>query len=228
MARRAVRATTTRDPSVQAWTSINWKQANREVERLQQRIFRASQQKQWRKVRSLQKLLLRSQSNLVLSVRQVTQVAEGKQTPGVDGRVALDAASRLALIRELQQTPMTWPAPVKRVYIPKAHGQRALGIPTIADRVRQHVVKTALEPAWEPYFEARSYGFRPGRRAMDAIAAVWVRLNKHSKGRWVLDTDIRGAFDHIGHAFLLRRIGNFPAQRQIAAWLKAGHVEHGT
>src|SRR5712692_4444815 len=140
MAVDVVAATTVKTLPNDTWARINWRQANREVERLQQRIFRASQQEQWQKVRSLQKLLLRSRSNLILSVRQVTQVAKGKKTPGVDGRVALDGASRMALVRKLQQTPMTRPAPVKRVYIPKANGkQRQLGIPTIADRTRQHV-----------------------------------------------------------------------------------------
>lgn len=102
MAVDAVAATTVQILPNDTWARINWRQANREVERLQQRIFRASQQAQWRKVRSLQKLLLRSRSNLILSVRQVTQVAKGKKTPGVDGRVALDGTSRLALVRELQ------------------------------------------------------------------------------------------------------------------------------
>src|SRR6266699_596145 len=145
-------ATAARNRPTDDWHSIDWAGANREVARLQQRIFRASQQKQWRRVRNLQKLLLRSEANLVLSVRQVTQVAKGKRTPGVDGRTALTAQTRWALIQELRQTPMTRPVPVRRIYIPKANGkQRPLGIPTIEDRVRQNVVKTALEPAWEPH-----------------------------------------------------------------------------
>ncbi len=228
MAADAVAATTVQTLPNDTWARINWRQANREVERLQQRIFRASQQEQWPKVRSLQKLLLRSRSNLILSVRQVTQVAKGKKTPGVDGRVALDGVSRMALVRELQQTPMTRPVPVKRVYIPKANGkQRPLGIPTIADRTRQHVVKTALEPAWEPHFEANSYGFRSGRSAHDAIVVLWHRWNKRARGKWVLDADIRGAFDHISHAFIVQRLGNFPARQQVRAWLTAGYVEFG-
>lgn len=131
-ATRAVSVTTVQRHQDGNWSSIDWKAANLEVERLQQRVFRASQQGQWREVRSLQKLLLRSYSNLVLSVRHVTQVASGKKTPGVDGRVALDAKSRVTLVHELQQTPMTRSQPVKRVYIPKASGKRPLGIPTVS------------------------------------------------------------------------------------------------
>jgi RNA-directed DNA polymerase len=198
------------------------------VRRLQERIFRASQQGRWRQVRSLQKLLLRSDANLVLSVRQATQVNDGRATPGVDGRIATTAKERWRLLTDLRQTRPHQPQPVRRVYIPKASGKlRALGIATIEDRVRQHVVKTALEPAWEPHFEAPSYGFRPGRSTHDAIAACFNWLNSRSTARWVLDADIRGAFDHISHAYILQRLGNFPARRQIQAWLTAGYLEHG-
>ena len=225
---RAVRATTARSLAGQEWTSIDWAKSSREVQRLQQRIFRASQQGQWQKVRSLQRLLLRSDANLVLSVRQVTQVNKGKRTPGVDGRTATTHHERWRFLNDLRQARTNCTKPVRRVYIPKANGKRRpLGIPTIEDRVRQNVVKTALEPAWEPHFEATSYGFRPGRSVHDALQYLWYRLNSRARSKWVLDADIRGAFDHISHSYILRRMGNFPARRQVKAWLEAGYLEFG-
>ncbi len=220
--------TTARVPSAETWLSIDWATANREVQRLQQRIFRATQREQWRTVRNLQKLLLRSDSNLVLAVRQVTQVNDGRNTPGVDGRTATTSHERGALLGHLRQTRLTGSRPVRRVYIPKATGKlRPLGIPTIEDRVRQAVVKTALEPAWEARFEAESYGFRPGRSTHDAIQRLYTRLHRGASGRWVLDADIRAAFDTLSHAYILSRLQGFPARRQIARWLTAGYLEQG-
>jgi RNA-directed DNA polymerase len=137
-------ATTVQSHEAGGWPNIDWAAANHTVLRLQQRIFRASQQGRWRQVRSLQKLLLRSDANLVLSVRQVTQVNDGRATPGVDGRIATTAKERWRLLNDLRQTRLHRPQPVRRVYIPKATGKlRALGIATIEDRVRQHVVQNS-------------------------------------------------------------------------------------
>ena len=114
------------------WQAINWRQANRQIRNLRQRIFRASQAGDWQKVRSLQKLLLRSRSNLVLGVRQVTQVNAGKYTPGVDRLVVKTPAARGEMVDRLA-TFQPWRAkPVRRVYIPKANGKvRPIGIPTV-------------------------------------------------------------------------------------------------
>jgi RNA-directed DNA polymerase len=201
------------------------------VTNLRQRIFRATQQQEWQKVRDLQKLLLRSHANVVLSVRQVTQVNAGRRTPGVDGQVVDTASQRMRLVRQLQANPVHRARPVRRVYIPKSDGSsrlRPLGIPTIADRVRQHGVKTALEPSWEARFESCSYGFRPGRSTHDAIEHLFRLLRATLPNEWVLDADIRGAYDHINHSFLLRQLEHFPARRQIEQWLKAGYLEYGT
>ena len=107
------------------------------VRELRQQIYRASQKRDYKKLRSLQRLMLKSRANAELSVRQVTQINAGRKTPGVDGRVALTPEERTELIKGLLQDQTWKPQPTKRVYIPKANGQqRPLGIPTIADRCR--------------------------------------------------------------------------------------------
>lgn len=209
----------------QQWADINWKLIQKRVKNLRQRIYRATQQHQWNRVRSLMKLMLRSQANLLLSIKRVTQINRGKETAGVDGLTFRSTEEREWLWRTMQiYTP--WIAkPARRVYIPKANGkQRPLGIPTVQDRVLQAVVKNALEPSWEARFEANSFGFRPGRSVHDAITQCHSRLRK-GHDLWVLDADIKGAFDHISHRYILDAIGAIPGRELIKQWLKAGYVE---
>lgn len=212
------------------WTTVNWRQANRQVRNLRQRIFRASQAGDLKKVRSLQKLMLRSYSNKLVSVRRVTQTNKGKNTPGVDKVVVKTPEARGKLV-DLLTTYEPWkqkPAPARRVYIPKANGKRRpLGIPTVIDRAMQAVVKNALEPAWEAKFEGISYGFRPGRGCHDAIGKIYLLARPNKTKKWVVDADIKGAFDNIAHETILDAIVGFPARELIKQWLKAGYVEHG-
>jgi RNA-directed DNA polymerase len=211
------------------WQAIDWKAANRLVRNLRQRLFRASREGDWKKVQSLQKLMLRSYSNALLSVRRVTQVNAGQHTPGIDQVVVKTPVARSELV-DVLMTFQPWRAqPVRRVYIPKSNGkQRPLGIPTIRDRCMQAIVKNALEPTWEARFEGTSYGFRPGRGCHDAIGKVYRLARPNTKKKWVLDADILGAFDNIGHAYLLKTIGGFPGRELIRQWLKAGYMEWGT
>jgi RNA-directed DNA polymerase len=207
------------------WQAIDWKHVYRTVKNLRQRIFRASRTGDLTRVRSLQRLMLKSRANACDSVRRVTQVNHGKSTPGIDHRVVTTPEERGVLCHQLSTLGLHKVHPVRRVYIPKRNGQRPLGIPTIADRCVQAMVKNALEPFWEAGFEGISYGFRPGRGCHDAIEKVFGLARPNTTRPWVVDADIEGAFNNIGHAALVQAIGNFPAREVIKQWLKAGYVE---
>ena len=220
-----------RDVPVQ-WGKIDWRAQEEQVRRLRQRIFTAAQEQDWPKVRNLQKLLLRSRANTLVSVRQVTQRNTGRKTAGIDGEVALTPEARAAVAVRVHQSISSWnPRAVRRVCIPKASNRaklRPLGIPVLMDRCHQQRVRHALEPEWEARFEPRSYGFRPGRSCQDAIAAIFITCaGPRAKRVWALDADLAAAFDKIGHSFLLSQLGSFPARDMIRDWLKAGVFEAG-
>jgi RNA-directed DNA polymerase len=214
------------------WERIDWRACEETVRRLRGRIFTAAKEQDWPKVRNLQKLMLRSRANTLVSVRQVTQRNAGRKTAGIDGEVALTSGDRADVAVRVHSTIRTWtPRAVKRVHIPKSSDRtklRPLGIPVIMDRCHQGRVRNALEPEWEARFEPRSYGFRPGRGCHDAIEATFNALcRKDAKRVWILDADLAAAFDRIDHSRLLDALGDFPARGMVADWLKAGVFESG-
>ncbi|MDJ0534399.1 MAG: group II intron reverse transcriptase/maturase [Xenococcaceae cyanobacterium MO_207.B15] len=210
--------------NIVGWNEINWRKVERYVFKLQKKIYAASRRGDVKKVRKIQKTLMRSWCNKVLAVRRVTQDNRGKKTAGVDGVKSLSPEARLHLVGQLKLTGKS--KPTRRVWIPKPgrEEKRPLGIPTLYDRALQALIKNALEPEWEAQFEPNSYGFRPGRSCQDAIKTIKDVII--IKPKYVLDADIAKCFDRINHLALLRKLGyKGKTRQQIKAWLKSGVID---
>jgi RNA-directed DNA polymerase len=146
---------------------------------------------------------------------------------GVDGQsieaFESDLKSNLYRIWNRMSSGTYFPSPVLRVEIPKRDGgKRALGIPTVSDRIAQTVVKMTLEPAVEPEFHVDSYGYRPRRSAVEAVGRARQRCWRFN---WVLDLDIKAFFDSLDHGLLLRAVRKYTQSRwvllYIERWLNA-------
>lgn len=217
-------------PITTDWNSIKWNKVNRHVTSLQRRIYRASKENDKKRVRDLQRQLMRSNSALIIAIKRVTQENKGKYTPGIDGYRAISNKARGELYDMLKGMKMKLhrPKPVLRKYIPKKNGKlRSLGIPTIKDRVYQEIIRLALEPEWEAKFEPVSYGFRPSRRQHDAVRRIYYNI-QNGNWCWIYEGDFKACFDTLSHEFILNQIRSFPHYNLIKRFLKAGYVDNGT
>ena len=156
---------------------------------------------------------------------------KGARTPGVDRATVAHVTSGMGVeaflrqVRDELKSRTFQPVPVRQVMIPKASGKlRKLGIPTVTDRVVQAALKLVLEPIFEADFQPCSYGFRPNRRAADAIAEIHHFTSKRYE--WVLEADIEACFDMIDHTALMDRLRARVSDKRVLAlvktFLKAG------
>ena len=209
------------------WREINWKKVEKQVFKLQKRIYRASQRGDVKTVHRLQRLLIKSHYGKLIATRRVTQDNQGRKTAGIDGVKSLTPKQRLEMVKNLKLGKKV--QPTRRVWIPKPNTEekRPLGIPTIYERALQTLVKLALEPQWEAQFEPNSYGFRRARGTHDAIEAIYLAIKQ--KAKYVLDADIAQCFDKINQGKLLAKMETYPTLRkQIKAWLKCGFLDKGS
>jgi len=155
------------------------------------------------------------------------RVKENKGAAGIDEQSIEDFEKRLKKnlykIWNRMSSGSYFPPPVRTVKIPKKNGgERKLGIPTVADRIAQQVVKARLEPELEPVFHADSYGYRPGKSALDAVGQARERCWRYD---WVIDLDIKGFFDNLDQNLLQRAVEKHAPEPWIVLyierWLKA-------
>jgi RNA-directed DNA polymerase len=164
-----------------------------------------------------------------------TKVKANGGAAGVDGQSIAEfegaLKSNLYKLWNRMSSGSYFPLPVRTVEIPKDEGGiRPLGIPTVADRVAQMVVKLCLEPKVEPYFHSNSYGYRPGKSAVEAVGVARQRCPQYD---WVLDLDIKGFFDNLNHELVMRAVRKHTDCKwillYIERWLKApAQLQDGT
>jgi RNA-directed DNA polymerase len=155
------------------------------------------------------------------------RVKANQGAAGVDDQSISDFEERLKdnlyKIWNRMSSGSYFPPPVRTVKIPKAGGgERKLGIPTVSDRIAQMVVKSRLEPEVDPHFDPDSYGYRPGKSALEAVGQARQRCWRFD---WVLDLDIKGFFDNIDHDLMMRAVRKHAKDKwvilYIERWLKA-------
>ena len=202
---------------------------------IQRKLHKWAQDDQDRRFSDLHNLVCDPATLMVAWTR--VRANRGSRSAGVDGQSAayveqvLGVQRFLTELREELRSGSYRPLPVKERMIPKRGGKlRRLGIATVRDRVVQAAVKLVLEPIFEVDFAPCSYGFRPGRRAQDAIAEVHF-FATHSY-EWIVEADIKACFDELDHSAILdrvrRRVGDKRVLALVKAFLKAGILsEHG-
>ena len=172
-----------------------------------------------------------ARANLVVAWKRVKA---NRGSAGVDGLTIAAAAEYLKTewprIRAELQAGRYRPSPVRRVQIPKSGGGlRELGIPTVTDRLIQQALLQVLQPLLDPTFSEHSYGFRPGRRAHDAV--LQAQRHVQEGGRVVVDVDLEKFFDRVNHDVLMdrlaKRIDDQAVLRLIRRYLDAGIMDHG-
>ena len=150
------------------------------------------------------------------------RVKANKGAAGVDEQTIEDFEKRLKRnlykIWNRMSSGSYFPPPVRTVKIPKANGgERKLGIPTVSDRIAQQVVKSRLEPEVDRLFHADSYGYRPGKSALDAVGTARERCWRYD---WVIDLDIKGFFDNLDQNLLMRAVKKHAKDRWIVLYIK--------
>jgi len=206
------------------WDQIDWNRAEMCVRKLQARIVKAWKEGRTGKAKSLMRILTHSFYAKALAVKRVTE-NRGKRTSGIDRVLWSTKKSKFDAIGSLRRRGYN-PLPLRRIYIKKPNGKmRPISIPTMRDRAMQALYKMALEPVAEIKADPNSYGFRACRASHDAIEQCYIVLSRAVMATWVLEGDIKGAFDNVSHQWMIE---NIPMDTEmLRKFLKSGYVDCG-
>jgi len=184
------------------WTNINWLNIENYVSKLQQQIFLAETQNNRRKVKKLQRTLIHSKANILLSIRKVTQITTSKRLSGIDNYKVLTDKERYKLFNQLIHFNIKKLHPLK----PFINLNNKIANFNIAkDRIIQYMIFHAIEPQYDVHFEPNTYGFRTGRSIFDAIGSIYNKVGPKKKRKWIYKINIKDCFN-INKQFLIDNI----------------------
>lgn len=204
------------------FSADNIRNCEKYVSEIQGKLDKAVADNNKSKIRWFTHLLShKSRAVKILAVYRVTYLNQGKYTAGAD-RVKLEKGKskengdlRVKLLNSINIKKK--PSPIRRAFIKKSNGKlRPLGMPTIADRINQDILRTAIEPITEYHASDNSYGFRPKRSCHDAIEHLYRKLSQRGAKQWVIEGDIRGCFDNISHEQIVKTLKAWDVKRDIA------------
>lgn len=207
------------------WRKVPWNKFDKQIRKIQERIYDASVRNDSKSVRTLQKVLIELTSAKFIAVQRVSHDNQRKRTARVNRTASLTPTHLIDLVNEIKIDGKV--DPIRKIYILKPNGrQRPMGSLTMRDRAKQFLLLMALEPEWEAKFEPNSYGFRPGRSCQDARVAICQSLEQKAKYVFTVSIDIYSPT--IAHNPLLDKLNTIPRfRKQIRSWLKERSLFEG-
>jgi RNA-directed DNA polymerase len=206
-----------------SWTSTSWKTMESNIARIQDRIAKATLKRKSRKVRDLQRLLVRSFSARLKAVRQVAKENAPKSTPGINRELWASLEHKYQASLQLSSRRSHLLAPHSNSVLET--GQKPMELLTLKDLARQALWFMALDPVLESTSEPLSFGFRPYRGCWDAHAHIRILLSKEKSPQWILVGNIQTSSNSKKEAWLLE---NTPMEKGVLnSWLQAGFLRNG-